>query len=131
MQDQLLKRIRIGVWVCLICFVAIGCMGTYKTIGLTEEQAAEEVAKDQAEIVTTIGEGREVFWQTVSAAIAGVGVVVSTLLGKWLATERKMTAAMIAGVEKVNDGNAKKAIAVESSQRGVGVPLADRVRKQT
>lgn len=114
-----------------VCFVAIGCGTIYKAMGLPPEKVTEQTAKDEVVIVEAIEQGRDIIWPIVSTAMAGVGAMTSGLLLKWLSMERRITGAMIAGVEKSNDGNAKQAITVESLKRGVGMQLNKRVRKLT
>jgi len=126
---------KVSVLVCLVamfvCFAVIGCGGLYKAIGLPPEIVEAEVEKDAVVIQAAVEQARDTFWPIVSASIGAAGTLLTGLLAKLLSTERKITGAMIAGVEKSNDGNAKKAITVESLKRGVGVQLNKRVRKLT
>ncbi len=112
--------------------VYTGCRGVYKVAGLTEPQAEEQVKKDQEKIIKTVDEGREVFWQTVSAGVAGVGALTAGLLARWLHTERRINGAMILGIEKgENAKGVKESVELHTHKAGVDSALAKRVRKLT
>jgi len=138
---------------CIVVYLIAGCASAYKAMGLTSEQAAAAVDKDKAAaqkagqevrdalarvlageqvpMESAIDNARVTLWQAVSAAIGVVAAAGGAIMTKAIGTERKMSAALIAGVEKANPDNVKKSIAVQSIQRGVGVKLAARVRKLT
>lgn len=118
-----------GIVSMFVAVIVIGCGTLYKTLGLPPEQVEVQVAKDAVIVEAVVEQTRNTFWPILSAAIGCAGTLVSALLAKLLVTERKMTGAMIAGVEKAGNGDAKKAVTVESLRRGVGVQLAKRVRK--
>lgn len=134
-------------------YMVVGCAAAYKAMGLTPAQAQEAVEKDtaaarkagqevrdalarvlageQVPMEDAISAARVTLWQAVAAAIGVVGAAGGAILSKVLGTERKMNAAIIAGVEKCNSGDVKRSITAQSLQRGVAVPLAKRVRKLT
>jgi len=134
-------------------FIIIGCANAYKALGLTDEQAQAAVEKDKAAaqhagqevrdalarvlageqvpMEDAISTARVTLWQAVSAAIAVVGAAGGAILSKALGTERKMSAAIIAGVEKANPEKVKESIAAEAANRGVKVQVHKRVKKLT
>jgi len=81
-----MNRIKVCLAVIIFCFLTLGCGGLYKAVGLNEGQVADLVQDDQIKTVTAIGEVRDIFWQTVSIVLAGVGTVTTGLLVKWLGT---------------------------------------------
>lgn len=143
--------------IVLVAFIAVylilGCSAAYKAVGLTPAQTQAAVDKDKAAaqkagqevrdalarvlageqvpMEEAIDTARITLWQAVSAAIGVVGAAGAAILSKSLGTERKMNAAIIAGVEKANPDEVKKSITLASMQRGVAVKLAARVRKLT
>lgn len=142
--------------VCLafiVVYLIVGCTAAYKAVGLTTEQAQEAVDKDKAAaqhagqevrdalarvlageqvpMEDAISTARVTLWQAVSAAIGVVGAAGAAILSKALGTERKMNAAMIAGVEKSGEIPVKESIAAEAANRGVVVQVHKRVKKQT
>lgn len=138
---------------CILWAMFVGCASAYKAMGLTTEQAAAAVEKDKAAaqkagqevrdalarvlageqmpMEEAIDDARVTLWQAVSAAIGVVGAAGAAIMTKALGTERKMNAAMIAGIEKANPEDVKRAVTLASMQRGVSVKLATRVRKLT
>lgn len=108
-----------------------GCTQLYRTIGLTPNQVQQQTALDQAAIQLTIEQARTHFWQIVSATIGGAGTILSGLLARWLGTERKITAAMITGIEKAPQNAVKQSITAKAVAAGVEPKLNARVRALT
>lgn len=127
-------RHNVAAWLLIfvgMIFVLIGCENVYRWFGFTEEQVAEQTAKDAAAVEDVVEHGREIGWQIATTVIAGVGAVVSGLLGKWLGTERKISRAVIAGVEAADKQNVKEAIKREALSLGVESKLHKRVEALT
>ena len=124
-------RIWAGLIAIGVCFVLIGCTQFYRTIGLTDRQATTQVAEDQAVAIRVIESGRELLWQVISVAVAGVGAVLTGLLGRWLGTERKMTRAMIRGIEATTSDKVKASVQAMARAAGVEGKLHKRVRALT
>ncbi|MBA7709906.1 hypothetical protein ES703_118832 [subsurface metagenome] len=76
-------------------FIFIGCEKLYKTIGLTEEQTAAQVAQDQDATQQIVQQVRWTTHEIITTALAGAGTILSGLLAKWLGTERKMIVAVV------------------------------------
>lgn len=110
-----------------VLFLLIGCGPIYKSLGFTDVEAEEQVAKDKAEIIDAIENSRAIFWQTVSGALAGLGAIVSGLLGKWLSTERKVSSTLIKGIETAKAESVKETVHKLSVVNGVEKTLAKRV----
>ena len=87
--------------------------------------------KDQAETIRFIETNRELFWQIATVATAGVGTILSALLARWVGVERKISGAIIAGVESADNGDVKKAVQAKAVAAGVEGKLAKRVKAIT
>ncbi len=109
----------------------IGCAGVYKGLGLSDPQVKDLVEKDQAETIRFIETNRELFWQIATVATAGVGTILSALLARWVGVERKISGAIIAGVESADNGDVKKAVQAKAVAAGVEGKLAKRVKAIT
>ncbi len=131
MNQRRMTRVSVYIGVILFCFVFIGCQGIYKALGVPADKAAELGALDQEKTLAAVEAGRDIFWQTVSALVAGVGAVTTTVLGKWLSTERKITTAVIKGVEKAKEDNVKVSINTIATNLGIEANLSKRVAKLT
>ncbi len=108
-------------------FVFAGCAQLYRSIGMNEDQVSEQVAADQevrGAIVNTI---RTTSTDMISTALAGLGAIVSGFLAKWLGTERKMTKALIAGVELNDSKSTKESIHSIATASGIEKKLHKRV----
>lgn len=112
-------------------FCLTGCAQLYKLIGLTEEQTEEQLAEDQETIIRTITLTRNTAADIITTALAGIGAIASGFLAKWLGTERKITKALITGVEKANDTNVKESIAAAAGTAGIEPKLHARVKALT
>lgn len=143
--------ITITASICL--FLLIGCASLFRSAGLTDEQAAEQTAQLKsalgdattsaiAEIQTGLQEGHDLktiavkassafIWKIVAAAGASAGIILNGLLAKWLGTEKKITKALITGVEQSNDQSAKESIRSAAIAAGVQAKLHTRVKALT
>lgn len=110
----------------ILLFTIIGCSSLFRSAGLSDEETTQQIAELKtalieattsaiADIKTGIKEGHDLktlaiettttfAWKIATAAASTIGVILSTLLAKWLGTERKITKALIAGVE-ITEGN--------------------------
>lgn len=114
---------------CLFCL--IGCSKVYKFMGLTDDQAAAQVAQDQQATQQIIEQTRVTAYDIASATIAGVGSLLSGLLARWLGTERKITTALIKGIEAGETPRVKKAVQQKATLAGVQPILDKRVQALT
>ncbi|MBA7705925.1 hypothetical protein ES703_114767 [subsurface metagenome] len=143
--------ITITASICL--FVLIGCQALFKSAGLTDEQAAEQTAELKtalteattaalADIHTGLAEGHDLktiavkasstfIWKIIAAAGATLGVVLNGLLAKWLSTEKKISKAMITGIETDNDNTVKAAVHQKALDAGIEPQLHARVKALT
>ncbi len=130
-----MKRIQLRIWICLVViallFCTIACEGMYKAVGFTQPEAAEQAGKDKEAAKVAIEQGRVLIWQLVTATIGSVGTIATILLGKWLKTERTITATIIRGVEKADEGKVKAAVSKLATAAGVEAKLNKRVNKLT
>jgi len=114
-----------------ILFTLTGCAQLYKLVGLTEEQTQEQTAKDQKTIIRTITTTRNTAADIITTAIAGLGAIASGLLAKWLGTERKLTKALITGIENAQDISVKASVKDKAMDAGVEPILHRRVQALT
>lgn len=114
-----------------ILFVLTGCAQLYRSIGLDEQQVAAQVASDQTVITAVLDTARTSTTQIVTTALAGLGAILSGFMAKWLGTERKLTKALITGVEQGDQSAVKGAIQKQSRKLGVQKTLAKRVQALT
>lgn len=141
------------ITITILLFVLIGCASLFRSAGLTDQQAAEQTAQLQtalqgaataaiADIQTGLQEGHDLktiavktssafIWKIIAAAGASLGIVLNGLLARWLGTEKKMTRAMIAAVEKTPNNNVKESIKAEAQLAGVEPQLHRRVQALT
>lgn len=112
-------------------FCLAGCAQLYKLIGLSEDQAADQVAADQA-ARQKIAEGiRLTTTEIITTAVAGLGAIATGFLAKWLGTEKKITTALITGIEKADAKTAKQAVNNKANDLGVQDKLHARVKALT
>jgi len=157
MTETRRKRIRKTVGNLLIvlslAFVVIGCTGLYRMFGLSEDAAEEQAGLDQAALQDAVKDavvqvqaglaagqdlktvavkaGSAFVWQIATVLVSGIGAVLSGLLGKLLKTERKITAAVITGVEKGSKSEVKESIQRAAIAAGVEPALHKRVKALT
>lgn len=70
-------------------------------------------------------------WQLVTVFVSGLGAGVAALLSKWLIKERKISRAMIEGIEASNPANVKNSICKYAGIHGVQTALHKRVKQLT
>ena len=136
-----------------LLFLAIGCAAMLRKTGLDQPEADQIAADAQSamaaaaadavdNIKTGIAQGKplpaiatetaSVFgWKLAAIAASTIGAVLSALLAKWLGTERKMTAALITGIEKTNNITTKEYIQKKAIAAGVQDQLDRRVQALT
>ena len=112
-------------------FTITGCAQLYKLIGLTEKQTQDQLDQDQETIIRTITLTRNTAADIITTAVAGLGTIASGFLAKWLGTERKITKAMIAGVEKSKNPDTKQSITTAALAAGIEPQLHKRVKALT
>lgn len=118
-----------GLFLLLIgsALVIIGCESLYHTIGLTDEQTAQQLAADQEALQGLLTTGRTTLYDIIVTIMAGGGTILSGLLAKWLGTERKITTAMIQGIESADPGTVKEEVQKKAIAAGVESKLHSRV----
>lgn len=136
-----------------LLFILIGCAAFLQKTGVPPLEAAEvesEFRKDLssavteavAEIATAVAEGQDLktaairtttsmIWKIATAGASVLGVALSSLLGKWLKTERKITKTLIAGVESNDSKSTKEAIRLKAVDAGIQNVLRKRVASLT
>ena len=112
-------------------FILTGCARFYEIIGLTPEQTAEQTAKDQESRGALVDQFRTTTSEIVSYTIAGAGSILSGFLAKWLGQERKLTTALITGIEAANDLGVKESVKAKATAAGLEPLLHSRVIKLT
>lgn len=112
-------------------FLAAGCAQFYRAIGLTEEQTAGQIKKDQDDRQQIIEGIRLTTTELITSAIAGLGAIASGFLARALGTERKITKVLIGNIETNNNENLKTAITAEALQLGIENKLYARVKALT
>jgi len=110
-----------------ILFIITGCTQIYKTLGLTDEQAQAQQNKDAAAIAAALDQGRTTIYDIITVTIAALGTFTTGLLAKWLNTERKITTALITGVESSTNKTVKKSIQESATALGIEPKLHKRV----
>lgn len=114
-----------------LLFITIGCEKLYRTIGLTEQQTTEQLAQDRAAIEGILNTSRSQLYDIIMTIIAGTGATLSGVLAKWLKTEKKITKAIIQGVEAAEQTTVKAAIQEKATAAGVEAKLKVRVNALT
>lgn len=132
-----------------LLFILIGCGALLRKTGVPPEEAAkisaefkeelsDSVTEAVAEIATAVAEGQDLktaairtttsmIWKIATAGASVLGVALSSLLGKWLKTERKITTAMIKGVELNSSNTTKEVIKQTALKAGIEKQLHRRV----
>ncbi|MBA7700925.1 hypothetical protein ES703_109651 [subsurface metagenome] len=112
-------------------FCLAGCAQLYKLIGLTPEQTADQIGKDQKAIAKVLDTARLDITQLITTIIAGIGAIASGFLAKWLGTERKITKVLITGIENADTTEVKQAVKANALSAGVESQLHARVKALT
>jgi len=108
-----------------LAFVVLGCGHVYRAIGVSTE-TAEQLARDDAKkIEPVVRHVRDMFWESVYAALAILGGGVSGWLGLKTHRANKVNKAVILGVEHATGDNIKESIQHEAVLLGV----ADKLHK--
>ena len=137
-----------------ILFLLVGCASLYRSLGVSSEQAAQQAAHDQAAVgqaavsagkefveqiatgtplpVAAVASGSEFIWQLLTIIATSAGTILTGWLATRLKTEKRITAAMITGVEKAAEPTGVKAsIQREATAAGVEPILHARVQELT
>lgn len=104
-----------------------GCAQLYRTIGMTEDQVDEQVTADQQARGAIIDTVRSSATDMIATALAGLGAIVSGFLAKWLGTERKLTKALITGIEENESKTVKSSVRAMAVAAGIEKKLHKRV----
>ena len=129
--DRTVKTLAMAL-ICLgVLFSITGCTQIYKLIGLTEEQTNEQVDLDRQVITRTITEVRTQAADLITTAVAAAGTIASGLLATWLGRERKITKALIVGIENSPELDTKKNVRNAAISAGVEKALHKRVEALT
>lgn len=112
-------------------FILIGCGQLYRKLGLTPEQTATQVKKDQATTGAVIDQFRTTTSDIITTTLAGLGALASGILAKYLTTERKITAVLINTIEDSDIDNIKTVIQKKAKKAGVESALNKRVTALT
>lgn len=122
------------VWLCIfmcMSYAIIGCASGYKMMGYTDEESEILAGKDRGELTKLIDQSRSIFWEIATMITAGIGTIASGFLSKLLMSERKITKAVISGVEDVKENGVKESIQKSAKLLGVENKLNKRVKKLT
>lgn len=136
-----------------LLFVLIGCAALLQKTGVPPLEAAEveskfredlssAVSEAVAEIAGAVAEGQDLktaairttasfVWKIATAGASLAGVILSSLLGKWLKTERKITNTMITAIESNASGSTKEKVRAMSISAGIQNQLHKRVASLT
>jgi len=102
-------------------------MRFWEGIGLEPTDAAEVQQLVEQKTAETLATTWRAVFEIAAAGVAGVGTVLSTILAKLLATEKKITGAMMTGIEAADNGKVKAAVQASASAAGVEAKLHKRV----
>jgi len=116
---------------CCLLFAGLSCAPLMRSVGLDEQEIADihGIAVDELDAVKDVG--RVALSEVITAVIAGVGAVTSAVLARMLTTERKISKAVIAGVEAGDTSETKAAIQKAAVAAGVEDPPHKRVQSLT
>ena len=131
----------------------IGCAAWLRKTGIPPDEAnrlaaiaEQNIADAAAEAVQTIQEGiaqgkplpaiatetaTAFGWKLATIAASTIGAVLSALLAKWLGTERKITKALITGIEDNNADQTKLFVKGRADAAGIEPQLHTRVKALT
>ncbi len=136
-----------------LLFLTIGCAAALRKTGLDQAEADriaaaahERLSHAAAQAVENIKEGLDqghdlktiavktssaFAWQLATIGASTIGAVLSGLLAKWLGTERKISAALITGIEKNPSNSVKDSVNEASIRAGIQPQLHRRVQALT
>lgn len=137
----------------LALFLLIGCASLFRSAGSTDEEAQHQTALlEQAlanateeainDITSGLAQGHDLkaiaarastafLWKLGTIGASTIGVLLTGLLGRLLGKEKKITKAIIKGVESSGTVDAKKAIYTKAIDMGVEDALHKRVKALT
>ncbi len=130
-SDRSIKTTAVLVIVLGFMFMTVGCAQIYKTLGLTEQQTAEQLTEDKKTIIRTITTVRTTTADLITSIVAGIGAIASGFLAKWLGTERKITKSLIQGIENAATTTTKQDVKEKAIANGVNKALTKRVAALT
>jgi len=110
-----------------ILFTLIGCAQVYEKLGLSPEQTENQVQQDQAATQQILNQTRTTTTEIISTTLAGLGAIASTILARLLGTERKITTALITGIEESTDKTVKSTVQTKATNAGIENQLHKRV----
>lgn len=125
------KTAVISFILCGTLFILTGCAQFYRAIGLSAEQTADQVAKDQTARQEITDKIRLTTTELLLTITSGLGAIASGFLAKWLGTERKITTALITGIESTDAKATKESVNRKATAAGIEPKLAARVRALT
>ena len=137
----------------LALFLLIGCAALFRSAGSTDEEAQHQTALlEQAlanateeainDITSGLAQGHDLktiaaraasafLWKLATIGASTAGVLLTGYLAKLLGTEKKITKALITGVESAQGGSVKSAIKRNAMNAGVESTLNKRVQALT
>lgn len=136
-----------------LLFVLIGCAAMLRKTQIPQDEAdrlaaiaKQNLAAAATEAVADIQEGlaqgqdlksiavktgSAFTWKLATIGASTIGAVLSGLLAKWLGTERKITTALITGIEKSGLNGTKQNVQAKAKAAGVQNQLDHRVQALT
>lgn len=137
----------------ILLFILIGCQALFRSAGLSDDQAAQQIADLKsalaeattaaiADVQTGLAEGHDLksiavktgstfIWKIITAGGAAIGIVLNGLLAKWLRTEKKITKTLITGIENDNHDSTKTTVHKLALAAGIEPQLHKRVKALT
>ncbi len=150
---KMLRFVTFLLIISIACSMFYGCAAMYRRMGYSAIDAEAEAQTDRDAIAAAVTEGitagqlekaerteyiqaklkaaRSGLWQALAAGVAALSGVVTTTFGYLLKRERKVTAAVITGVEKANSESTKASIKLTALAAGVETTLNKHVRALT
>ena len=140
----------VTIFAIFLLFLILGCASMLRKAGMTNDQPTDQAAQITAalgdaaaeavaDIPTGLAQDKDLpalatdtasafAWKIAAIAASTIGAVLSALLAKWLGTERKITQAMITGIEKAPNNNVKESVKDEAFLAGIQNELHARVK---
>lgn len=141
------------ILIIFLLFLSIGCAALMRKTGIDQAEAdrltataiatLEDAAAEAVDnIKTGLDEGHDLktiavktasifAWKIATLAASTIGAVLSGVLAKYLGTERKITKAIITGIETAKGQNTKAAIQTKAGLAGIEPQLHARVKALT
>lgn len=114
-----------------LLFTFAGCAQLYHLLGLTDEQTQDQVAKDQADRQQILNQARLTITDILTTALAAAGAIATGFLTKRLRTEKKISRALITGIEEADTTTVKKTVHEKAIDLGIEPKLHARVKALT